>query len=163
MAAYKKKQGSNQYADKFERADPAERRLPRKRRKAMKRSSVSMATPGKPFQCPGCRNVHATGFVCEVCSPDTQVGTLTCPGCNAAVIPAGELVCDNCALAAGRYPPPREPVGVGSGRGMSSGASGLGGGSLPPPSGPPASSPQGWRAPEVGGRVGGSRPIPRRN
>lgn len=162
MAEYKRKQGSNQYSEKLEKVNPAERRLPRKRKRAMKRSSVAMATPGKPFQCPGCRTVHSTGFVCEVCSPGAQVGTMTCPGCNAAVIPAGELVCENCTLAAGRYPPPRQPVGAGVGAYGPPVAGGMAP-PMAPPNGPPASAPQGWRAPDAGGRPGGSRPMPRRN
>lgn len=93
----RRKKGSNQYQEQYEAVDPAERRLPRKRREGMQTSSSKMATPGKPFQCPLCAEVHATGEVCSECRPRVSVeGTLLCPGCRSAMIPSGVAVCDEC-------------------------------------------------------------------
>jgi hypothetical protein len=92
----KRAKGSNQYSEKLESVSVEERRLPRKRRQGMAKSGAMMATPGKPFQCPTCAMVNATGTVCANCRGQQPGGTLVCPGCREASIPTGGILCANC-------------------------------------------------------------------
>lgn len=91
----KRGRGSNQYADKLEAAPAEERRLPRKRRWGMSKSGKMMATPGKPFQCPSCGELHPTGHMCSTCNPEV-VTSLRCAGCGQAMMPSGATLCDDC-------------------------------------------------------------------
>lgn len=91
----KRARGSNQYSEKLEAVPAEERRLPRKRRWGMSKSNKMMATPGKPFQCPSCGDLHPTGHMCRSCMPPV-VGSLTCPGCGQAMAPSGAVLCDAC-------------------------------------------------------------------
>lgn len=109
MPQAKRKQGSNQYSEKYEYVDPADRRLPRKRKKAIKKSMKKLATKGKPFQCPGCKRVNPTGFLCVRCQPRSHA---PCPGCGGALLKENQVVCDSCSQLA-----TRTPVGVATPRG----------------------------------------------
>jgi hypothetical protein len=109
MAAnVKRGRGSNQYADKIEAVPAEERRLPRKRRWGMSNSGKMMATPGKPFQCPSCAELHPTGHMCGTCQPEVMV-SLSCAGCGQAMLPSGANLCEACEELA--LVPVGEPAG----------------------------------------------------
>jgi ribosomal protein L32 len=171
----KRGRGSNQYADKLEAVPVEERRLPRLRRRGMSKSGKTMATPGKPFQCPSCGEVHATGYACQNCQPPVPMAQLTCPGCGQAMLPSAATLCDDCEELAlipalepvtDPYPGPMRPrnpqpatAPVGAPAAPVLGSAPMG---RPVPQAPPQGPPAAYPAPSGSPRSGGQQLPPRR-